>query len=83
MKKDNLASYVLGGSIVLGFFALLYVLIFVTIPPENKDIMNTVVGSLIASFSSVVGYYFGSSASSKSKDELIANSTPIQTTVIN
>lgn len=78
MKRENLASYVLGGSIVLGFFALLYVLIFVTIPPENKDILNTVVGSLIASFSAVVGYYFGSSASDKAKDVLLANSTPVK-----
>lgn len=83
MKKENLASYILGGSIVLGFFALLYVLIFVTIPPENKDILNTVIGSLIASFSAVVGYYFGSTAGSRAKDELLANSTPIQPTILN
>ena len=71
-------QYVLGALVVAGFFVLLYLLVSKTVPLENKDLLNLVVGALIGSFASVVGYFFGSSAGSAKKDEIIANqaSTP-------
>lgn len=73
MKPKDIAQLILGGLIVIGFFTLLVVLIFVKIPTENKDIMNIVVGGLIGSFATIVGYYFGSSSSAAKKDETIGN----------
>jgi len=69
----DLFQYILGGLIVAGFFVLLYLLVSRTIPVENKDLLNLVVGALIGSFATVVGYFYGSSAGSAKKDEIIAN----------
>jgi heme O synthase-like polyprenyltransferase len=71
MKGNDLFKYILGGLIVIGFFVLLYLLVMSEIPEKNKDLLNLVVGALIGSFASVVGYYFGSSAGSAKKDDLL------------
>jgi len=71
MKPKDLFQYILGALIVVGFFALLYLLVKSAIPEPNKDLLNLVVGALIASFSMVVGYFYGSSAGSARKDELM------------
>ena len=63
--------YLLGAIIVVGFFLLLYLLVYQQIPIENKDILNIVVGALIGSFTTVVGYFYGSSKSSADKTELL------------
>ena len=63
--------YLLGAIIVVGFFLLLYLLVYQQIPIENKDILNIVVGALIGSFTTVVGYFYGSSKSSADKNELL------------
>jgi len=73
LKPKDVAQLILGGLIVIGFFALLVVLALVKIPPENKDIMLMVVGGLIGCFVTVVGYYFGSSSSSSTKDKTISD----------
>lgn len=72
MKKTrDIYMLVLGALIVSGFFALLYILIYAGIPEQNKEILNIVVGALIGSFTSVVGYFFGSSLGSKDKTEVM------------
>lgn len=73
MPTKDKFQYVLGALIVFGFFALLLTLIFREVPSKNNDLLNLVVGSLIGSFSTIVGYFFGSSSSSKAKDETISN----------
>ena len=64
-------QYILGAVIVVGFFVLLSVLVQKEIPPENKATTNLVVGALIGSFTTVVGYFYGSSKGSQSKDEML------------
>ena len=71
MKTKGLALYIFASVIVIGFFALLYILIFTEIPEGNRDVLNLVIGSLIGSFTSVVAYYFGSSKGSADKNKLI------------
>lgn len=63
--------YVLGAVIVIGFFLLLYFLVFYTLPFDNKDLLNIVLGALIASFTSVVQYFYGSSKGSSDKTQLM------------
>ena len=65
-------QYILGGLIVVGFFVLLYMLAAKEVPDPNKDLLNLVVGALIGSFATVVGYFYGSSSSSAKKDEVIS-----------
>lgn len=71
--KKNIPLYILAALIVTGFFVLLYVLIFHPIPGDNKDVLNLVVGALIACFTAVVNYFFGSSKGSSEKNELLKN----------
>ena len=63
--------YILGSLIVIGFFGLLYLLIRFSIPAENINMLNIVVGALIGSFTTVVGYFFGSSKGSAEKTQLL------------
>lgn len=56
---------------VLGFLA--WALVYMPIPQENQNAITVLLGVVAAQVSGVVGYYFGSSASSKAKDETISN----------
>ena len=38
---------------------------------ENMDLLNLVVGALLTSFATVVGYFYGSSAGSAAKNEML------------
>jgi len=60
--------YVLGGLIVLGFFATLIYLIYVG---TFESTIQLVIGALISAFSGVVGYFYGSSKGSADKTELL------------
>ncbi len=70
-NAKDLFQYILGALITIGFFILLYFLVFKLVPEPNKDLLNLVVGALIASFSTVVGYFYGSSKGSAEKNDLI------------
>ena len=77
-------QYALGALIIIGFFTLMYLLVKSEVPEKNKDLLNLVVGALIGSFATIVGYFYGSSASSAKKDEtigtIISNNPDIKTT---
>lgn len=73
MKLNKIAMYILGVLIIVGFFALLVILIFKPIPENNSEVLNLAIGSLLSSFSMVVGYFYGSSAGSAQKTELMNN----------
>jgi hypothetical protein len=63
--------YILGAFISSGFFCLLGLLMFLEIPVSNKDLLYLSIGALLAAFSTVVGYFFGSSKSSADKNDLM------------
>lgn len=68
--------FFLGTGIIAAVFVVILLLFFVTIPAPNKDVLNTIIGFLVGTGAgSVVGFYFGSSASSKAKDETISTLT--------
>lgn len=72
MKPKDIFQYSLGALVVAGFFMLLTLLVLSAVPDENMDLLNLVVGSLIGSFATVVGYFYGSSAGSARKDEIMS-----------
>jgi hypothetical protein len=58
------------GTVALTF--LLYaVIIFTDVDEQSKDILIYVLGALTSAVTMVLGYYFGSSAGSKEKDQKI------------
>ena len=72
MKARDIYQYVLGALIVAAFFLATYLLIYNSIPVENRDVLNMLLGALIAQFVNVVGYFYGSSRGSADKTEILA-----------
>jgi hypothetical protein len=60
--------------ITVGFFGILIYMMAYAITPSNE--LLVMLGSLGTAWTGVVGYYFGSSASSRNKDEMLYNSVP-------
>lgn len=67
----KVAPYVLDFMIVAGTFGFGYLLFYVGIPSENKDIMNMMFGTLIGLSVTIVNYHRGSSEGSSSKQSLL------------
>jgi UDP-N-acetylmuramyl pentapeptide phosphotransferase/UDP-N-acetylglucosamine-1-phosphate transferase len=68
--KDSMPS-ILSCVIVIGFFGILVYILNYDIAEKSRDIANIMLGALGAGFTGVLNYYFGSSSSSKSKNETI------------
>ena len=50
--------------LAVGFFALLYIMIFNPVPPENSDVLKVLVGFMGGAFVTMVTFYFGDSEGS-------------------
>jgi hypothetical protein len=70
--KKDLSMEVLGWIIVVGFFTILVVRMFVTIPPTQVENVGMMIGALIGAFTTVVGYKYGSSKGSADKSAAMA-----------
>ena len=68
--KDWVPS-TLAVTVVGAFVGLLIMLLTSQIPDTNRDAFNLLLGMLGGSVTSVFGYYFGSSRSSREKDQII------------
>lgn len=66
--KDFTPS-ILAYSITVGFFVLIYWLMHIDVPADNKAIVYSLVGSLGSTWGLAMGYYFGSSRSSSQKTQ--------------
>ena len=69
MKTDVEKGFMglLGITVVIATFVLVYILLTKVVPPENKDIVNVALGAIFGLSAVVVNYYFGSSKSSSDK----------------
>jgi hypothetical protein len=72
VKTGDWMPKVLGLVITVGFFGLLYYLLKFEPPAGSRDILNIMLGSLGSAWIGVVTYYFGSSAGSARKTELMS-----------
>lgn len=73
IKTQDWTPKALGLAITLGFFGLLYFLLRHEPPSGSRDILNIMLGSLGSAWIGVVTYYFGSSAGSARKTELLSS----------
>ena len=65
--NSDMNFYVLAWVVVLGFFALMGVLMFVEIPVKQTEVMFMLFGTLSSGFGAVLQYFFGSSKGSADK----------------
>ena len=74
MKKQikEVLQYVLAALIVVCFFGFIALLLFMPIPKENVETLNLAAGALLIAFGTVVGYFFGSSAGSQRKTDMLS-----------
>jgi hypothetical protein len=67
---------ILASITTVGFFGILILLFFNKVDPTNNALM-IMLGSLGTAWTGVIGFYFGSSAGSQAKDQMLFHSTPM------
>ena len=73
-KVDVMAFLV--GTVVMGTFMIMVLaLIYIPIPPDNRDSLTLLIGIIAGGVGTIVGYYFGSSKGSQKKSDLIEKIT--------
>ena len=70
MKLKDIYMYILGSVVVLG---VLGITVYLIATGKYESTIQLLVGCLISAFSTVVGYFYGSSKSSSDKNEMIKN----------
>lgn len=68
--KDKTPT-VLAGIVCFGFFGTLVGLMLYGLPQKGQDALLIMLGALGSAFTAIVSYYFGSSSSSRAKDQII------------
>ena len=69
---------ILAYGVTIGFFGVLAVIMFCSIPNTSRDVLNIMLGSLGTAWTGVIAYYFGSSSGSDAKTQIIARSLPVK-----
>ena len=70
--------YILAWVIVLGFFAIIYALMRTTVFVDDaQPVLFMLLGTLASGFGMVLQFFFGSTKSSSSKNDLLASSVPM------
>lgn len=75
MQTRDLTPRILAAAVCSGLFGLLGIMAFHDLPAPNKDALMLLLGALNSAFGAVMGFYFGSSASSQKKDDTIKSLT--------
>jgi len=74
LSAHDRINEILAYAVTAGFFAILAILIFFDLKPNSavKDILFTLLGVVGTGWANVIGFYFGSSASSAQKTQAMA-----------
>ena len=71
MTTRSLVPPILAGTITVGFFGILILLLLGKVEGDNNTIL-IMLGSLSTAWTGIIAYYFGSSAGSQAKTEIMA-----------
>lgn len=69
---------ILAYALVVGFFAVLGVMLFFNVPAASRELLDIMLGMLGTSFTGVTAYYFGSSASDHAKTVMLSKADAIK-----
>lgn len=70
--KKDINLYILAYIAVVGFFAIIAMVMLVPLPTGSGELIFFLLGALTANYNSVYNYFFGSSKSSSDKQDQIA-----------
>jgi hypothetical protein len=76
--RIDINLYLLAWTIVLGFFGLTALLMYIKLPPGQTEVIFMLFGGLVAGFSTVLSYFFGSSRGSLAKSQLLASAAIVK-----
>jgi hypothetical protein len=76
-ETKSIVPPVLSFTVTIGFFGILVALMMGKVDANNNALM-IMLGSLGTAWTGIIAFYFGSSAGSQAKDQMIHNSTPIK-----
>lgn len=71
VETKDMTPKVLAATVIIGFFTVLSLLAVHGTPTRGADAVMIMVGALGAAFTAIIGYYYGSSAGSAEKNDLI------------
>jgi hypothetical protein len=67
---------VLAYGLTVGFFGLVWLMVFHSVPVENASAVNILLGTLGTAWIAAMSYYFGSTSGSRTKDAMLFQSSP-------
>ena len=76
IERQDWTPRVLAYLVTAGFFTMLAVMVFAEIPAASKEPLYILLGSLGTAWTSIISYYFGSTAGGQKKSELLAKTKP-------
>jgi len=76
MKAKEIYMYALAGLFILGYFALIGIILIRDIPAGNKEVALLLFGTLTAGVALILGYFYGSSKGSTDKNEMFKPPAP-------
>lgn len=71
LAKVDALQFIVVIAVLTAFLGIVFVLLFRAIPAENKDPIMLLLGGIVGSVITMVGFYYGSSKGSAKKDEVI------------
>lgn len=74
VSTKSVTAPLLAWVVTVGFFGVLVIMMFAQLPDKMHDAFMLLLGSLATAWTGVMAYYFGSSAGSERKTELLAQS---------
>lgn len=79
MSTRSVTPTMLAIVVTLGFFGVLTFMLIQPIPAASRDVLNILLGSLGTAWTAIIMFFFGSSAGSDKKTDILAKAQPVDT----
>ena len=77
MTTKSMTPSLLAIFVTFGFFGVLVFMLLQPIPAASRDVLNIMLGALGTAWTAIIMFFFGSSAGSDKKTDLLAKAQPV------